>query len=99
MGLMTRQRSILDPRIKQPVAEINKQVDHDVGRGEDENDALDDRVIPAQDGIDRQPAEARDVENGLSHNDAADEHLDSKWARQVGGRATEMVDNLRELDG
>lgn len=34
----------------------------------------------------------------FSYNDAADEHLDSKWARQVKDRAIEMVDTLRALD-
>ena len=33
-----------------------------------------------------------------SYNDAADEHLDSKWAQQVGNRAIEMVATLRMLD-
>jgi len=34
----------------------------------------------------------------FTYNDAADEHLDSKWARDVGNRAHEMVDTLRALD-
>jgi len=34
----------------------------------------------------------------FTYNDAADEHLDSQWARQVKGRANEMVDTLRKLD-
>ena len=33
-----------------------------------------------------------------TYGDSADEHLDSKWARQVKGRADEMVDTLRALD-
>jgi len=33
-----------------------------------------------------------------TYNDAADEHLDSKWATDVGNRANEMVDTLRALD-
>jgi lysozyme len=33
-----------------------------------------------------------------SYNDAANEHLDSRWARQVKGRAVAMTDTLRELD-
>jgi len=33
-----------------------------------------------------------------TYNDAADEHLDSKWAKEVGVRANEMVDTLRGLD-
>ena len=34
----------------------------------------------------------------FTYNDAADEHLDSRWAGQVKGRANEMVDTLRKLD-
>ena len=34
----------------------------------------------------------------FNFNDAADEHLDSRWARQVGQRAIEMTNTLRELD-
>ncbi len=47
----------------------------------------------------RKLASAVNQDGQFTYNDAADEHLDSKWARQVGGRATEMVDTLRELDG
>lgn len=34
----------------------------------------------------------------FTNNDAANEHLDSTWARQVGTRAVEMVNTLRALD-
>ena len=34
----------------------------------------------------------------FTYNDAADEHLDSSWATQVGNRARDMVASLRELD-
>ena len=34
----------------------------------------------------------------FTYNDAADEHLDSRWASQVKGRAHNMVDTLRALD-
>lgn len=43
-------------------------------------------------------ASAVNGDGEFSYNDAADEHLDSKWARQVKGRANEMVDTLRALD-
>ena len=43
-------------------------------------------------------ASAVNADGGYTYNDAADEHLDSKWARQVKGRAHEMVDTLRALD-
>jgi GH24 family phage-related lysozyme (muramidase) len=47
----------------------------------------------------RKLASAVNQDGQFTYNDAADEHLDSKWARQVGSRTTEMVDTLRELDG
>jgi len=43
-------------------------------------------------------ASAVNGDGQFSYNDAADEHLDSKWARDVGNRAHEMVDTLRLLD-
>jgi lysozyme len=43
-------------------------------------------------------ASAAEQNGDFSYNDAADEHLDSKWARQVKGRADNMVDTLRALD-
>jgi lysozyme len=47
----------------------------------------------------RKLASAVNQDGQFTYNDAADEHLDSQWARQVGSRATEMVDTLRALDG
>lgn len=47
----------------------------------------------------RKLASAVNRDGQFTYNDAADEHLDSTWARQVGGRATEMVDTLRTLGG
>jgi hypothetical protein len=43
-------------------------------------------------------ASAVEKNGDFSYNDAADEHLDSKWARQVKERANSMVDTLRALD-
>jgi len=43
-------------------------------------------------------ASAVNGDGDYTYNDAADEHLDSKWARQVKGRADDMVDTLRDLD-
>ncbi len=43
-------------------------------------------------------ASAVNKDGEFTYNDAANEHLDSKWARQVKGRANEMVDTLRRLD-
>jgi lysozyme len=45
-----------------------------------------------------QLASAVNGDGQYTYNDAADEHLDSRWAKQVGQRAVEMVDTLRTLD-
>jgi hypothetical protein len=44
-------------------------------------------------------ASAVNGDGQYTYNEAADEHLDSRWARQVKGRAHDMVDTLRALDG
>ena len=43
-------------------------------------------------------ASAVNGDGEYTYNDAADEHLDSRWAEQVKSRAQEMVDTLRALD-
>ena len=43
-------------------------------------------------------ASAVNGDGKFTYNDAADEHLDSRWAKQVKGRAIEMTDTLRALD-
>jgi len=43
-------------------------------------------------------ASAVNGDGEYTYNDAANEHLDSRWARQVGNRAMEMTDRLRKLD-
>jgi len=43
-------------------------------------------------------ASAVNGDGQFTYNDAANEHLDSKWARQVKGRAKNMTDTLRALD-
>ncbi|MDQ6966523.1 MAG: hypothetical protein Q9M23_06335, partial [Mariprofundaceae bacterium] len=43
-------------------------------------------------------ASAVNGDRGFTYNQAADEHLDSNWAKQVKSRAIEMTDTLRALD-
>jgi len=43
-------------------------------------------------------ASAVNGDGKFTYNDAADEHLDSQWAKQVKGRAISMTDALRALD-
>lgn len=44
-------------------------------------------------------ASAVNGDGEFTYGEAADEHLDSKWRRDVGNRAVEMCDTLRALDG
>lgn len=43
-------------------------------------------------------ASAVNKDGQYNYNEAADEHLDSRWAKQVKSRATDMTDALRALD-
>ena len=49
------------------------EVDHNVDEREQQDDRLDGRIVARQHGVDRQPAEARDREDALGHDDAADQ--------------------------
>src|SRR5260370_24773796 len=66
--------SIPHARIEHGVAQIHQQIDDHIGRREQQDDALYDGVVAAQDRIDREPADAGDREHGLRHDDAADQH-------------------------
>lgn len=46
----------------------------------------------------RKLASAVNNDGEFTYNEAADEHLDSKWRRDVGNRAIEMCNTLRALD-
>ena len=59
------------------VAEVDEQVDQHVGGREHQDDALDDRIVAAQDRIDGQPADAGDREHRLGDDDAADQQRDA----------------------
>ena len=54
-----------------------RQIDQHVDEAEQQHDALDDRIVAAQDRIDGQPAEARDGEHALGHHRAADQERDA----------------------
>src|SRR6266568_7562593 len=62
-----------DARVEQRIAQIDQQVDQHIGGRENEDDALDDRVVAAQDGVDREPPEAGDSKHRLGDDDAADQ--------------------------
>src|SRR5512135_378459 len=69
--------SVADPRIEQRVAEVDQQVDDDVHGGEQQRDALDDRIVAPQERVDGQPAEPRNREHGLGDDHAADQQRDA----------------------
>src|SRR5436190_17167835 len=56
--------SVADPRIEEGVGDVDHQVDQHLGRGEDQDQALDDRIVTLQHRVDGEAAEARDVEDG-----------------------------------
>ena len=57
--------------------QVDHQVDQHVDEAEQQHDALDHRIVAAQDRIDGQPAEARDGEHALGHHRAADQQRDA----------------------
>src|SRR5713226_7608057 len=58
-----------DAWVEQRIAQIDQEVDQHIGGRENQDDALDDRVVAAQDRIDRQPPETGDREHRLGHDD------------------------------
>src|SRR5439155_11431981 len=67
-----------DPRVQQRIRHVDQEVDQDVGRRGDEHHALDEGIVPGEDGLDDQPPEPRHDEDLLRHHRAADEgaHLE-----------------------
>jgi hypothetical protein len=51
------------PRIDENVSDVGKQIEHDVDSRRDEHDALHDRIISVEDGVDDQFTEAWNGEN------------------------------------
>ena len=60
--------SVADPRIEEGVADVDQQIDQHVADREHQHDALDHRIVAAQDRIDGQPADAGNGEHGLGHH-------------------------------
>src|SRR5262249_23108624 len=65
--------AIANPRVEHGVGEIDDQIDQHVNEAEQQHDALDDRIVAAQDGIDREAADARDREHRFGDHSAADQ--------------------------
>ncbi len=65
-----------DARIEDRVDEVDGEVDDDVAGGGDEDDALDQRVVPLVDRVDRQPPEAGDDEDLLGDDGPRDQRAE-----------------------
>src|SRR6185503_17758146 len=62
-----------DARIEQTVGDIREEIHRDVGDGDQQNAALDQRVIAERDRLNEEPADARPREDRFG-NDRAGEH-------------------------
>src|SRR5882762_223329 len=69
--------SVADARVEQPVRKIDQQVDQHVHAGEQQDYALNDRVIAPQNRIDRKPADAGNREHRLGDDRATDQQCDA----------------------
>src|SRR5580693_5176577 len=71
--------AMLEPHagIEEGVAHVDEEIDDDVDSREDQCHALDDRVVAAEDGVDREPADAGNGEDRLRDDDAADQQRDA----------------------
>src|SRR5262245_23414682 len=76
MAISAPAMSVADARIEEHVAQVHREVDQHVSSREDENDALNDRIIAPQDGIHCEAAYAGDREHGLGNDRAAHEERD-----------------------
>src|SRR5579862_4092850 len=69
--------SVPDARVEERIAQIDQEVDQHIGGREYEDDALDDRVVAPEDGVDREAPEPGDGKHRLGDDDAADQQRDA----------------------
>src|SRR6202049_1217170 len=69
--------SITYARIEKNVRQVDQEIDQHVDRGKNENHALNDGIVAAQDRVDRQPPDSRQREYGFGHDRAADQQRDT----------------------
>jgi hypothetical protein len=69
-----------DPRVQEGVGDVHQQVDQDVGARRDQDDTLNQRVIPGEDRLHDEPPEAGHHEDLLGHHGTAHEgpHLEAQ---------------------
>ena len=69
-GASLRSRSRPDPRIEEAVDQVGDEVGHDDGDRQEQEDALEHRVVARRQGVDGQRPEARPVEDDLRRDRA-----------------------------
>ena len=94
---MRRPRAGADARVEQGVGEVDDEVDDDDQHGADEDDAEQQRRVAAGDRLLRQPAEARDGEDALD-DDAAAEHRGRLQAEHGDERQQRVARDVAEDD-
>src|SRR3954452_11143302 len=65
-----------DARVEDRIQEVHREVDDDVADRRDQDDALDDRVVAREDGVERELAEAGQDEDLLGHHRAGDQQAE-----------------------
>ena len=59
--------------IEHRIEHVDQKVDEDVGKGEQQDQPLDDGIVAREDRFHDQPAQAGQVEDRLRHHDATDQ--------------------------
>ena len=69
--------SVPDAGVDHHVEQIDDQVHDDVGGGEDQQHALNDRIVAVQNCVDDKPADPRNGEDAFGHHDAPEQQRDA----------------------
>src|SRR5512132_420215 len=85
--------AIAHPRVEHPVEHVHGQVRENHDRGDEHDEALHDRIVAPQDGLDEEARDARQVEHGLRDDEAADQEreLDADDGHDGQNRVLERV--------
>src|SRR4051812_3905043 len=85
--------SIADPRIDHRVQKVDPQIDEHVDEAEQQHDALNDRIVAPQDGIEREAAKSWNREYAFGDDSTADQqrNADSDNSDNGNGRILQRM--------
>src|SRR5262245_50111606 len=69
--------SVADARVEEDIQDVDEEVQQHVDARDDQDAALDHRIVAPHDGIDREAADAGEGEDALRHDGAADEEREA----------------------